>query len=97
MHASIWKFTGNTFDLLLKYDGMVEEVGHSNFILHMCLATPDGIMLIDTCPNQEAYDTFVSGGFLDLLAQHGLPEPEIVDYPVHEAYASGRSMMAPST
>jgi hypothetical protein len=49
-------------------------------------------VLVDTCPSQEAFDSFISNPDVQSRrARHGLPEPERVDdYPVHVAFVAGR-------
>ncbi|HEY7258493.1 MAG TPA: hypothetical protein VH459_05455 [Gaiellales bacterium] len=92
MHASIWKFAGDPDDLMNRYDAMVAEIPAGNLALHLCLRGDDGIVLVDTCPSEEIFRTFVAGeGFAALRARHGLPEPErLDDYPVHRAFVDGR-------
>jgi hypothetical protein len=91
MYASLWSFSGDPDDLLARYDAMLREIGAGNMRLHVCLRAPDGILLLDTCPSEEAFDALVHGpAFRDLRERHGLPEPARVDgYPVHLAYAGG--------
>ena len=92
MHASIWRFRGDTDELLRSYDAMVAEIPHANMQLHLCLRAPDGIILVDSCPTREAFQAFATGDALRALRnRHGLPEPERVeDYPVHVAFVAGR-------
>lgn len=56
--------------------------------LHLCLRTEDGIVLVDTCPNREAFEQFAaSPAFRALRAKHGLPDPQTLeDFPVHAAF-----------
>jgi hypothetical protein len=89
MHASISTFRGDPDLLLARYDAMVAEVPAANMRLHLCLRTGDGIVVVDTCPNREAFEAFFGedGPFRALLARHGMPEPVIDDHPVHAAIA----------
>ena len=90
MHASIWKFTGDTDDLTRRYDALVEEMPTTEFTAHLCLRTPDGIMIVDTCPTVEVFQAFATGDqFRSALRRHGLPDPELHDYPVHAAFVNG--------
>jgi hypothetical protein len=55
---------------------MVAEIPRAGMRLHLCLRAPDGIVLVDTCPTKEVFETFAGGdGFRTLRARHGLPEP----------------------
>jgi hypothetical protein len=90
MHASIWKFTGDPDELAPRYDALVAEMPTAEFIAHLCLLAPDGLLIVDTCPTQEAFEAFAaSDEFHSAVRRHGLPEPaEMRDYPVHAAFVS---------
>ena len=91
MHASISTFTGDPDELLARYDALLAEVPTINMRMHMCLRAPDGIVVVDTCPTREVFESFHRGdAFRSLLAGHGLPEPAIEDFPVHVAFLEGR-------
>jgi heme-degrading monooxygenase HmoA len=94
MHASIWTFTGDPDELTRRYDAMVAEFPADAFLAHLCLRTPDGIVIVDTCPSQEAFEAFAaSDSFRDARRRHGLSDPtEVRDYPVHDAYAAGERL-----
>jgi hypothetical protein len=88
MHASIWKFRGDPDELLRGYDAMVAEVPRANMRLHLCLRATDGIVIVDTCPTKEAFDSFAASR--GLFGRYGLPEPErLEDFPVHAAFVGG--------
>ena len=90
MHASIWRFSGDPDDLLRCYDAMLADIPPENMRLHLCLRTPDGIVLVDTCPSREVFEGFAAGPFRALRERHGLPEPETLeDHPVHVAFVAG--------
>jgi len=92
MHASIWKFTGEPDDLARRYDAMAAEIPAANMRLHLCLRAEDGIVIVDTCPSREVFESFSTGPeFQALRARHGLPEPvQVQDFPVHAAFVEGR-------
>ena len=92
MHASIWRFSGDPDDLIRRYEAMVAEIPAASMRLHLCLRDEDGIVLVDTCPSKEAFDSFFAGeGFRALRERHGLPEPTSVeDFPVHLAFVDGK-------
>ena len=91
MHASIWRFAGDTDELVPRYDAMVAEIPRANMRLHLCLRAADGIVLVDTCPSREVFEAFAAGkGFRALRKRHGLPDPErLEDFPVHAAFVDG--------
>ena len=91
MHASIWKFAGNPDDLTERYDAMIAQIGAASMRLHLCLRAPDGIVLVDTCPDRPTFEAFAGGdSFRALRAAHGMPEPiALDDYPVHLALVDG--------
>ncbi len=90
MHASIWRFRGDPADLLRRYDAMVAEIPASVMRAHLCLRAPDGMVIVDTCPTREDFESFSRGVFVDLRRRHGLPDPEEVeDLPVHVAFVDG--------
>jgi hypothetical protein len=83
MHASIWSFTGDPDELLCAYDAMVAQIPPEVMKVHLCLRAADGIVLVDTCPSNEAFDSFAaSDWFAELRASAGLPEPvRLEDFP----------------
>jgi hypothetical protein len=83
-HAATWFFRGDTTDLCARYDAIVRDLGADHLLVHLCLEAPGGMLVVDTCPTREAFERFRSDpDFMRLLARHGMPEPEIYDYPVH--------------
>src|SRR5215467_4935977 len=96
MHASITHFLGDPDDLEASYDALLAEVSSANMRLHLCLRAPDGLVVVDTCPSQEAFRAFHLGEAMQAMrARHGLPEPDSVeDYPVHVAFAEGAALAA---
>ena len=90
MYASIWHFTGDPDELLRSYDAMLADIPPASMRLHLCLRTPNGIVIVDTCPSHEVFEQFAAGPFPALRSRHGLPEPEDVqDGPVHAAFVDG--------
>lgn len=90
MYASIWRFDGEPDALAQRYDAMAADFPRSNMRLHLCLRARDGIVIVDTCPSQAAFEAFADGPFRALRALHGLPEPTRVDaFPVHTAFVGG--------
>src|SRR5436189_5102241 len=76
MHASIWTFAGDPDELLRRYDAMLEEIPRARMRLHVCLGAPDGIVLVDTCPTKDVFESFARGDdFRALRERHGCPSP----------------------
>ena len=98
MHASIWKFTGDPDELAARYDDLLADLPTDEFIAHLCLRAPDGIVIVDTCPSREAHEAFVTGDwFRDLRRRHGVGDPtELHDYPVHAAFVGGKLPAVPA-
>ena len=91
MHGSIWHFSGDPEELLRSYDAMLAEIPSASMRLHLCLRTPDGIVIVDTCPDHETFEGFAAGPFPALRKQHGLPEPADVQHgPGHAAFIDGK-------
>jgi hypothetical protein len=76
------------------YDAMLEEIPRARMRLHVCLGAPDGIVLVDTCPTKEIFESFARGDdFRALRERHGFPEPsKLEDFPVHRAFIAGREI-----
>ena len=97
MHGSLWTFRGDPDELLRGFDGMLAEGPVERMRMTACLRTPDGILVIDTCPSREDWESFRTGAwFADALARHGLPQPEIADYPLERAVLEGRIVEGPA-
>jgi hypothetical protein len=97
MYASIWRFTGDPDQLMRRYDAMLAEIPSANMRLHLCLRTPDGIVIVDTCPSREVFEQFAAGPFPALRSRHSLPEPkDVQDGPVHVAFVNGNRALEPT-
>jgi hypothetical protein len=92
MHASIWKLDGDPDALARRYDALLAEFPPGRIDLQLCLRAPDGLVIVDTCPSEEAFRAFFSSpDFGAMLERHELPRPSRVDdHPVHAAIAGGR-------
>jgi hypothetical protein len=91
VHASITHFPGDPDALVSRYDALLAEVPLDALPAHLCLRAADGIVVVDTCPSEEAFRSFHLGEtFRAMRERHGLPEPDRVDdFPVHAAIARG--------
>jgi hypothetical protein len=94
MHASIWKLAGDPDDLARRYDALLAEFTPKAIELQLCLRAPDGLVIVDTCPTEQAFRAFASSAdFAAMLERHGLPPlSNIEGFPVHTAIAGGRVM-----
>jgi hypothetical protein len=93
MYASIWRFAGDPDELIRCYDAMLADIPPESMRLHLCLRTPTGIVILDTCPSREAFEEFATGPFPTLRSRHGLPEPkDVQDGPVHAAFINGTAV-----
>ena len=92
MHASIWHFAGDPQKLLDSYEAMLAELPAANMRLHLGGTTADGLILLDTCPSKEVFDSFFAGeGFAELRRRHGLPDPVAVeDFPLTTVFVDGQ-------
>lgn len=89
MHASIWRFTGDPERLARAYDAFAAELGTGQLLVHVCLTAEDGLIVVDTCADRDAWERFIANraGIVAAMARHGLPEPVIEDHPVHAVHA----------
>ena len=96
MHVTISTLNGDPGDLLRRYNALIAQVPAPDSGVHLCLRGQDGIVIVDTCPSQEAHDAFYAEGgpFDTMLAQVGLPRPATqAEYPVHAALADGKPLL----
>ena len=88
MHCSVWRFTGDPDELERGYLALTERIPAARHVLHAAARTPDGLLIFDTCPSEEAYRAFFgSEDVRALFAEHGLAGGIAEDYPVVRAYA----------
>jgi len=88
MHCSVWRFRGDPDALERGYRALIEQIPTANHVLHAAARTPDGLLIFDMCPSQEAYRAFFgSDEARALFAEHGLEGGVIEDFPVVRAYA----------
>ena len=88
MHCSVWRFTGDPDELERSYLALTERMAAAGHVLHAAARTPDGLLIFDTCPSEEAYRSFFeSPEVRELFAAVGLVGGIVEDYPVVRAYA----------
>jgi hypothetical protein len=90
VHCSVWRFVRDPDKLERRYLAMIAEVPESNHVLHVSAKTPDGLLIVDTCPSEEDYHGFFDPGGpgAALFEKHGLEPATREDYPVLRAYAA---------
>jgi hypothetical protein len=95
VHCSVWRFVGDPEELERRYLAVIAEIPESNHVLHVAARTPDGLLIVDTCPSEDDYHTFFGPGGpgAALFERHGLEPSTREDYAVLRAYA-GRSRVA---
>jgi hypothetical protein len=73
----------------------MNEVPEANQVLHAAAKTPEGLLLFDTCPSEEAFKAFFGSEEVQaMFAKHGLLLGAHEDYPLVAAYARGRRIDA---
>jgi hypothetical protein len=88
MHCSVWRFTGDPEALERGYRELMAQIPASNHVLHAAARTPDGLLIFDTCPSEQAYHAFFgSDQVRALFAEHGLRDGVVEDFPLVAAYA----------
>ena len=51
MYLSTYAFTGDTTDLLAKYDRLLEQF-RGEMLINVAVATSTGMLVVDTCPDR---------------------------------------------
>lgn len=78
MYLSTYAFTGDTTDLLAKYDRLLEQF-RGEMLINVAVATSTGMLVVDTCPDRATAEAFVaSPEWKAALSSVGLPEPEVI-------------------
>jgi hypothetical protein len=84
---AVFDFRGDTALLLERYDEVVEQVvavSSGRPIVHLAVPREYGLMVCDVWDSEDALDRFVKNDdFHRVVAEGGLPEPQIRIYPVH--------------
>jgi hypothetical protein len=88
VHCSVWRFRGDPDELERGYRALVGQIPVSNHVLHAAARTPDGLLIFDTCPSEEAHHAFFgSDEARALFAEHGLVDGDVEDFPLVLAFA----------
>lgn len=91
MFLGIYRFDGDTTQLRMAYDRLLELIPHTNLQLHVCVPDESGLSIIDTCPNKESFLSFASSPeFAHTLKTAGFPTPQVTPLgEVHAAFVDG--------
>jgi hypothetical protein len=88
MRCSVWRFTGDPDALERGYLALMEKVPATNRVFHAAARTPDGLLILDTCPSVEAHHAFFgSDEVRAMFAEHGHADGAVEDFPVLRAFA----------
>jgi len=78
MPLSAYHFTGEPAALARAHDEMTARFPRDALVLHLCVTTGEGIVVLDGCPTAADAAAFQqSPEFAAALAQAGLPAPRI--------------------
>ena len=78
MYLAAYHFTGEPVALLEAHDRLMESYEGQSLDLHLCVQQLDGVLVLDACPTQAAFEQFSRS--LDVrtaLSAVALPEPRI--------------------
>jgi hypothetical protein len=78
MFLGAYRFAGEPAELLAAHERLVSAMGSSALDLHICAAGPDGLVVVDACPDEATFKAFSSGPELRAACRRaGLPEPVV--------------------
>jgi hypothetical protein len=76
MHLALYRFTGDSAQLLAAYDRMSELMPGAD--LRICAAQVGSVTVLDACPDRATFERFsTSEQFHAALAAVGLPRPDV--------------------
>jgi hypothetical protein len=95
MHGALWYFAGDPDTMVRAYEGVLAEVPADVMRLHACVRTETGIVVFDTCPTREDFESWATNeGFREIRARHGLPDPVALENGgVTAAFVDGRRVV----
>jgi len=78
MFAGSYTFKGDVEELKAAHTRMIEILGGEGLYVHLAIAGPDSLTVIDACPSEDVFRQFSGDDFFRSLREKvGLPEPEI--------------------
>jgi hypothetical protein len=76
MFLGSYRYDGDPDELLRAYDRLMSGMPVEQLTFHMCIRRDDGITIYDTCPSEEAFESFSTDPAVrSAMAAAGLPEP----------------------
>lgn len=85
---AVWDFRGDPTDLAARYNAAVVDVAEMSTarpIIHLAVPREYGLMVCDVWTDEGAMTTFSENPrFREILTEHGMPEPELRVFPVHQ-------------
>ena len=76
MFITRYDFAGDSTELLKAWDALVAQVG-DDLIVHLAIATEDGLTCLDACPDRATFEQFRADHLPGLFTDNGLPVPTI--------------------
>ena len=84
---AVWDFRGDTADLAARYEaslGDVIEMSTARPLIHLAVPREYGLMVCDVWTDEDVLRQFSDNPrFAEILAEHGMPEPQLRVFPVH--------------
>ncbi len=87
LEMAVFDFRGDPGELLDRYDDVLDKVvavSSGRPIVHLAVPREYGLMVCDVWDSADALNNFVNNDdFHRVMAEGGLPEPQLRRYPVH--------------
>ena len=78
MYLGHYAFDGDPTLLEAAYRRLAANIPSENLELHVVVVRPDGLDILDSCPDEETFASFhASEEFQSLRESSGLPEPRV--------------------
>jgi hypothetical protein len=78
MFLGIYRFSGDPTELAAAYDRLMDQFPDDMLLLHICVTTDGGLLIVDTCPSQIDFEAFSANpDVLAAMQAAGLPAPQV--------------------